>query len=87
MKGRHVFFVQKTIPTSFTVWSPFYWDLSLRSSHVRGVQSGKNDRQLASSREAKWKASGTGLDNNEENEITKYLVYSDILRHFIVVMI
>jgi hypothetical protein len=39
-----------------------------------------NGSQLAGSREVNRNASGTRLDI-EENEITKYLVYSDILRH------
>jgi hypothetical protein len=32
---------------NFAVWSPFYRDLSLRSSHAWGVPSGKNDSHLA----------------------------------------
>jgi hypothetical protein len=53
---------------NFAVWSPFYRDLSLRSSHAQGVPSGKNGSQLAGSKEANQKASGTRQDI-EENEI------------------
>jgi hypothetical protein len=57
----------KLVSLNFAVWSPFYRDLSLRSSHAWGVPSYSQLPKLVPE-EANQKASGTRLDI-EENEI------------------